>query len=349
MKTLIKILGSITLFFIAIGTLFKLQHWPGASIMLLIGNMTIIIGFLPTYFGMRLYNSQKKIETLYNMIGLISLMMLFTGALFKINHWPGASVMLIFGTILFALLALPLFIFSSVKDPDKKTTEISAIVFIGVFLSFFFILIALKPSKNNLLAYNTLNKQYLQSNLLLNEINKKYNTSLINKNKTRQGLASINSKADSMKQFIRETKQQLIKAADGPDDIESKMNNPEKINAKDNIDIPTFIMAGPTIGHNRNTKGAILKTMIDEYKYLTITFIDSLSSSKNDSIIMQIEDLFKPVPSIYNSQLNWEQKMFYNTPLSATLAILTGIEHKIIGAEILVKEHVMQMTEQPME
>jgi hypothetical protein len=37
MKTTSTILGCITVFFLLIGTLFKMQHWPGAGFALVFG------------------------------------------------------------------------------------------------------------------------------------------------------------------------------------------------------------------------------------------------------------------------------------------------------------------------
>ncbi len=49
-------------------------------------------------------------KTLY-LIGLLSTIFTFLGSIFKIMHWPGASVMIIIGAFSFAFIFIPLLIF----------------------------------------------------------------------------------------------------------------------------------------------------------------------------------------------------------------------------------------------
>lgn len=50
MKKGMYVIGFIALFLSTTGLLFKLQHWPGASIMLVTGVLLINFGFLPLFF-----------------------------------------------------------------------------------------------------------------------------------------------------------------------------------------------------------------------------------------------------------------------------------------------------------
>ena len=56
MKKLMYFLGYIATSLTLAGTLFKVLHWKGASIMLVIGVSILILGFLPLHF----YNQYKK-------------------------------------------------------------------------------------------------------------------------------------------------------------------------------------------------------------------------------------------------------------------------------------------------
>lgn len=53
MKKTLFILGYIAVSLITTGLLFKIQHWPGASIMLVFGIGLLNFGFLPMYFYSR--------------------------------------------------------------------------------------------------------------------------------------------------------------------------------------------------------------------------------------------------------------------------------------------------------
>lgn len=50
MKKTMYVIGFISTFLTTTGLLFKLQHWQGASIILIAGIMLINLGFLPMYF-----------------------------------------------------------------------------------------------------------------------------------------------------------------------------------------------------------------------------------------------------------------------------------------------------------
>lgn len=50
MKKSMFVLGYISLFLVSTGMLFKVQHWPGAAVMLVLGVVLLNFGFLPMYF-----------------------------------------------------------------------------------------------------------------------------------------------------------------------------------------------------------------------------------------------------------------------------------------------------------
>lgn len=50
MKKTMYVLGYIAAFLSTMGLLFKLQHWPGAGIMLTLGIVLLNFGFFPMYF-----------------------------------------------------------------------------------------------------------------------------------------------------------------------------------------------------------------------------------------------------------------------------------------------------------
>ncbi len=56
MKKTMYVIGFIATFLTTTGLLFKLQHWQGASIILILGIMLINLGFLPMYF----YDKYKR-------------------------------------------------------------------------------------------------------------------------------------------------------------------------------------------------------------------------------------------------------------------------------------------------
>lgn len=79
-----------------IGILFKVLHWPGASIILLVsGVLTVVM------LGLLLFRKPGPltVQLQYPVLLIGSVMAVVTGGLFKIMHWPGANIMLLIGLL----------------------------------------------------------------------------------------------------------------------------------------------------------------------------------------------------------------------------------------------------------
>ncbi|WP_162845293.1 hypothetical protein [Flavobacterium arcticum] len=50
MKRTVYLLGFITFFTLSTGIMFKIMHWPMASLLMVIGFMLLNFGYLPIYF-----------------------------------------------------------------------------------------------------------------------------------------------------------------------------------------------------------------------------------------------------------------------------------------------------------
>ncbi|MCJ8291151.1 MAG: hypothetical protein HRT58_15735 [Crocinitomicaceae bacterium] len=60
--------------------------------------------------------------------GLISVILIVLGAIFKVMHWPGAGVMYVSGFAIFCLLFIPLNIVLQYRDDKKKTDKLVMIL-----------------------------------------------------------------------------------------------------------------------------------------------------------------------------------------------------------------------------
>lgn len=120
MKTTMKITGNAGLGLIAMGTVFKIFHWPGASIILLLGFASILLFSFPAIIWLNNKESQSAGKGLMNFSLLIGASSLMTGILFKVMHWPGASPLLICGWLIIIGLFLPVLLWSKFKETNSK-------------------------------------------------------------------------------------------------------------------------------------------------------------------------------------------------------------------------------------
>ncbi len=157
MKKSIYILGitclSITLF----GTIFKVMHFPGATILMTVGLGVLALLFLPiTYYKLLNSTNDKLLKFVFH-TGFIAFSVGFIGMLFKINHWPGANWFLIVSLPLPFILFLPSYIIYHSKRKLKNNLNYFGIILFMIYLGVFSSLLSLSTSNNviNTFAFST--------------------------------------------------------------------------------------------------------------------------------------------------------------------------------------------------
>ncbi len=92
------------------GLLFKNMHWPGASILLLLGTFLFVFALLPLIFY-KAYQREQSADVKLKLkvaFGYFGFALLAAGFLFKMLHWPTANVQIGLGIILLNLGYFPL-------------------------------------------------------------------------------------------------------------------------------------------------------------------------------------------------------------------------------------------------
>lgn len=117
MKRSVRINGFIVLVTAPMGILFKFNHFPAANLILFLGTLCLIFGFMPAFFinsyksGVRKFLSSK----VKYISGYLSISMLVVAGVLKLCHIPGANVILICGMFLLCFGFLPFMYFKSIK------------------------------------------------------------------------------------------------------------------------------------------------------------------------------------------------------------------------------------------
>ncbi len=122
MKKTMMITGITGTILLGFAALFKIQHWPGAGIMMTLGAFILAFVFLPSSLSV-LYRESKSGKRLILFItAFLAAFFFILGVLFKIQHWPGANIMIMV-SVLFAALFLPLLLakkLGETQEPGKK-------------------------------------------------------------------------------------------------------------------------------------------------------------------------------------------------------------------------------------
>jgi hypothetical protein len=102
--------------FFILGILFKVQHWSGAGTLLILATATGILCFIPALAINRFNNQEDKLKRPVYIVGAIGLIIYLAGLFSKIQHWSGASILMITGMILLCIVTFPWYTWLSWKD-----------------------------------------------------------------------------------------------------------------------------------------------------------------------------------------------------------------------------------------
>jgi hypothetical protein len=121
-----KLFLFISAFFAAVlfilGTLFKIQHWPGAGWLLTLAAFSGIFLFLPAILAHLLSDPERKNRRGAYILGTAAFILYSCGMLFKIQHWPLATILMVTGLIILGAVALPWYVYLKWKDENNITS-----------------------------------------------------------------------------------------------------------------------------------------------------------------------------------------------------------------------------------
>lgn len=103
-------------FFFIAGTLFKVQHWPGSGLILTLAALFGILFFVPALLADKLRDTEKKAKRPVYILGATGVVFYLAGMLFKIMHWPLATLFMVIGLVFLCMLAFPWFTWITWKE-----------------------------------------------------------------------------------------------------------------------------------------------------------------------------------------------------------------------------------------
>lgn len=148
MRRTLKITGGITVALCLLGSLFKLQHWPGAGVLLLLALGFFGLVFIPLNIVMKFRDETEPTNRFIITFGFILGSIITIGFLFKIFHWPGANMMVLGSLGLFAAIFIPVYFITRYRNPETRFNGIVHTTFMVAGTGLIFAMINLKPSHN---------------------------------------------------------------------------------------------------------------------------------------------------------------------------------------------------------
>jgi hypothetical protein len=115
------------------GTLFKIQHWPGAGYILILSVIIGMLFFMPSLIAVVIKDQDNKSMKPVLILAVIGSILYVLGLLFKVQHWPSASSLMVLGVIILGFIALPWYTWRRWKD-ESYVSPIFLYILIGALL-----------------------------------------------------------------------------------------------------------------------------------------------------------------------------------------------------------------------
>ena len=322
-----------------LGILFKIQHWPGAPVILTAGAGLLCVIFFPLLLRYLFRKAKTVREKLIYSLGVASGIFFFLGLLFKLQHWSGAGIIQMAGAICIAFLFIPLF--SYLRYATSKYIE-PGFIYIIAGISWFFMFGLLVSSGNfgNILQSFNADDRNIQNQIgMLEQQNNSIYASPVDSG-TVQKLQKVNMLSDELYQYIQQLKIEIIQRLKDPN--HSAVNagnhiNVAEISENTNTYAPFLVM----IGNESPGKASDLKNKIINTRYELLILADN-----NKTLAQQLSsclsvDLPKDKPAWADS---WEKYYFEHTTVIGCLDILSSFQRNLRLAENEVINYLVKHT-----
>lgn len=119
MKTTMKFSAVAGTILFGVAAMFKIQHWPGAGIMLTLGALILTFLFMPSALVVIRKESGSRKRLILFISAFLSAGLFIAGILFKIQHWNGAGPLLIMAGIVVVFLLIPSLLSAALQNPEN--------------------------------------------------------------------------------------------------------------------------------------------------------------------------------------------------------------------------------------
>lgn len=125
-----KIINLSSFVILIAGTIFKLESWPAANVLILLGTLMLIVGIL--FVGFK-ENESNGLSTVQNFLATLALLSITVGSAFKFMHWPGGHLILVGASLL--CLAIVLMSFQDGDMIQKLSSQFVITIMLITFIA----------------------------------------------------------------------------------------------------------------------------------------------------------------------------------------------------------------------
>ncbi|MCF8257092.1 MAG: hypothetical protein K9J06_06045 [Flavobacteriales bacterium] len=334
MKKVTFTFGLTSTFLLLAGTIFKLMHWPGASIMIVLGAGLLVLAYLPLILHYKLKESPSN-EYIMHISGWVGLSFSVLGVLFKVMHWPGAGAILLGGMAVLAFLYVPIYFYKQYHTSVNRPVTLSTSMVAMTCLILVFALARINPSLNYELG-STMIDDELRASASAASTNQLLYADL-GSNASAQVLKE---RTDAVYDYIDDLKATIVFETEDVTEAEARTLPLAQMKNKANFDITTHLMFHPEApGRFDHTQ------LVKELEGLRQTVLATYPPHMQARMAATFPyDLGRPYEKQGNQQ-DWAHYHFYHVPLVGVISYLSKLQNDIRQAENQALVHLLSQPE----
>ena len=274
--------GFVTGMLFILGTLFKIQHWPVAGIILSLSVISAIFFFIPSLLLNRLADPDNKPKRMIYILGAIGAILYVAGTLFKIQHWPLSSLFMILALIILFILVLPWYTWLTWKD-EKDISASFIFIVIGS------LLIIVPGALINLNLRNMYNDGYyphLLKEERLYEVTLDMNKSVLSQyhdSLCYKEMESLHSKTMDALAYLESLETKMVRVSEG-EPGSSSVNSQSETKSENRFEIRNILLGSPfnkAPARELLLKGCSVRQELDNVLAGYMEYVASLTADKD--------------------------------------------------------------------
>lgn len=304
MKKYIYITGILSANLMFLGSIFKVQHWPGASVLLALSVFSLCALFLPFALHSAYKNSATKKYKASYIVAYFVFSIVFISALFKIGQMPGAGWLMVIGIPLPMVVFLPVYLYQTRKDKKYSMTNFMGIMFGLTFLAVMSSMLAINVSSSLLKEFEI---QYISNQNLIEKVYADNN----------QKQTAIDNQAKEICESIASLKGELLLASG---------NKTDSLTNRDLRSVNSTVSPKKVLCIKEGFELNVLKKQI-------VSFKEALEASSPKDLTELSNQLLNVDDNLYGHNneftISWEEQRFRGINLIMALDYLTRFERNV--------------------
>lgn len=346
MKTAVSITGYFSLSLIIVGSLFKIQHWPGAGPFIILGTSIFASIFMVFYFIHRIMNRQGLVDVLEAVFFCFAVSVFTIGMLFKVLHWPGAGPMLIAGMGAFAAIYLPIAFVRFYKEKQYQSGMMILHLLMGA--AAISMTLAIGTPREVLHGYVNANHILLANNHSMQAVNQNMYSLAIQSEENRDRAEQIKERSAAMYKLIHAYKNQVVLYTEGyiaqPDDqvpvhLADSLYLLDNMMAIDNYDKPTYLLIGSD-EFNPKTGDWSALDLLEEYNRFRDELTGMVQTNAARNSIAQALTLETASRLSFGDPVM--SSFFYHMPAASVVLTLNSMKSAVLTAEMIALQELVE-------